>query len=438
MNKLAEKVCFSERYNTITHKDKTVLLDTITNRSCCITNDQYDLWSKMYALKDNRESLIKLLENNKEGNDLLLYLLRRGLATLKPIEVEKNFTGNPASAYWGLTDSCNFRCRYCYASCEGIRKDIKIDEMLTLDQCYEIVDKVKDYGFNELVLTGGEPLLEPKVFKIAEYAREKGMYCGLMTNGSLVTQFDVEKFRIFSYIKISLDSVVDKINDAVRGEGTCRRIIEGIKVLRENDINVDIGTVITQYNKGQLREFIEVLYKEYGITNHTLATHIPLGRGSDSGLGCSFEEIKESDDIIMATKCKIQENNLCSVIQDVFYPEGRKNCCGMGVSEIFINEKADVYPCRMTYTEEYLLGNLLEENLKDILSRVEKINEKLNVDCIESCKDCEVKYLCGGGCRMFHMSYSGSMYVNHSDVCDLYKRQIRNLLLAKNGINPLE
>ena len=436
MNALVNKVCFSDKYYVVEHNERYVLLDTITNKTCRLDPDQYELWNKIYQLRSDRVGLEQLIDT--VGQDLLLYLLRRGLITLKPIEIKADFTGKPVAAYWSITDSCNFRCRYCYANCEGIRNDIKINEILSLEQCYGIVDSVKEYGFRELVLTGGEPLLEPKVFEIAKYAKEKGLYCGLLTNGSLISKFDIEEFRVFHYIKISLDGHEDEINDAVRGEGTCQRILEGIKLLRDHDMKVDISTVITKLNRDHIKELMEIMYRDFGITTHTLTNHIPLGRGAKSELGCSFDEIKQCDDIIMHTKFKMQEENFFSVIQDVFYPEGRKNCCGMGVSEILINEKADVYPCRMTYTDEFYLGNLLKDNLKDILSRMVDISKKLTVDCIESCKDCEVKYLCGGGCRMYHQCYTDSIYESYPEVCDIYKRQLHNLLLVKNGINPME
>jgi len=116
----------------------------------------------------------------------------------------------------------------------------------------------------------------------------------------------------------------------------------------------------------------------------------------------------------------------------------KKTCCGMGNSEIFINENADVYPCRMTYSEEYKLGNVLNEDLETVLGRAHKITDDLHVDKLEDCKDCDYKYLCGGGCRMYHAGYSGSIYKNSPDVCEVIKRQCNDLIFLKHGIDIMK
>ena len=273
---------------------------------------------------------------------------------------------------------------------------------------------------------------------MANYAKEKGLSCGLLTNGSLVKNYNVEQFKIFDYVKISLDSTEKEVNDQLRGRGSYNKIIDAIRMLRNNDINVDIGTVITKYNKDNLEALITYLHSEFDIKVHTIANHIPLGRGSNSELSCSFEEVKKCDEVILKTKWKLSQNGLYSIIQDFFFPNGRKVSCGMGMSEIYVNEKGDVYPCRMTYDAQYYLGNLLRENLETILSRVKKITNDLHVDKLEGCKECDFRYLCGGGCRMYHKSYSGSIYKNYLPICEAYKRQLISLLYVKNKLISID
>nr|WP_277601305.1 SPASM domain-containing protein [Marinitoga sp. 38H-ov] len=73
--------------------------------------------------------------------------------------------------------------------------------------------------------------------------------------------------------------------------------------------------------------------------------------------------------------------------------------CGAGKTIFSLNEYGDLFPCHMLHFEEFKLGNVLYENLKDIFNKksIQKFL-KLNVDDIE-CKNCEYKYFCGGGYR---------------------------------------
>jgi len=53
-----------------------------------------------------------------------------------------------------FTDYCNFTCNHCFVNLE--------DQNLTLDQCKNIIDKVKTKNeFNRINLAGGEPMVIP-------------------------------------------------------------------------------------------------------------------------------------------------------------------------------------------------------------------------------------------------------------------------------------
>ena len=57
-----------------------------------------------------------------------------------------------------------------------------------------------------------------------------------------------------------------------------------------------------------------------------------------------------------------------------------------------------VYPCHMLHYVPFLLGNAFEDStdtLRDSLARF----ALPAVDELDGCKDCNKRYLCGGGCR---------------------------------------
>ena len=334
MMALSEKIYFPSKYIKIKHDDNYLIMNFDNNKSRRFRQNEYEVFKKIQSLKDDikKNEIMNLIDNNLEYNKFSLQLIMAGLISLRPFEksTPEFIESHPLSVYWGVSNDCNFRCKYCYANCGSII-DSKTKSHLSVIEYQTIIDKVKEFGFKELVFTGGEPLLNKDVFNMASYAREKELYCGLLTNGSLIKGYNIDSFKIFNYIKISLDSNKKQINDNLRGNGSYDRIIESIKALKEKEINVDIGTVITKYNKGNLEELITFLHEEFGVKTHTLANHIPIGRGSINDLSCTFDELKECDEIILKTKCKLAQNGLYSIIQDHFFPNGRKVSCGMGM-----------------------------------------------------------------------------------------------------------
>jgi radical SAM protein with 4Fe4S-binding SPASM domain len=61
----------------------------------------------------------------------------------------------------------------------------------------------------------------------------------------------------------------------------------------------------------------------------------------------------------------------------------------------------DVYPCDSFFgIEEFKAGNIRENSILDIWreSPVIKSFHDISIEKIEGCRDCELKYICGGGC----------------------------------------
>jgi len=97
-----------------------------------------------------------------------------------------------------------------------------------------------------------------------------------------------------------------------------------------------------------------------------------------------------------------------------------------GRSSVSLSSNGDVYPHHMFFgNEEFLLGNILENDIDSILKSEKNIFASMTVDDIEECKDCEVKYLCGGGCRFRAYAATGSAK-GHDDACPALLAGIKN------------
>ena len=81
-----------------------------------------------------------------------------------------------------VTDKCNFRCTYCMPE-EGLDW-LPADELLTFDEITRIATLcARRFGFEAFRLTGGEPLLRPRLADLVRSLSGLGVDVALTTNG---------------------------------------------------------------------------------------------------------------------------------------------------------------------------------------------------------------------------------------------------------------
>ena len=145
----------------------------------------------------------------------------------------------PLIAILCVTNRCNLKCWYCYGE-HPYRYDCR---EFTTEELLEIVRNLHQLGTQILQLQGGEPLLRNDLPVIISEAKQLGMVCDMVTNGTLILR-KPEVIRLLDKICISLDGPLDT-NDRNRGEGTHVKIIEGIKFACACGLPVRISAVLT-------------------------------------------------------------------------------------------------------------------------------------------------------------------------------------------------
>jgi len=75
--------------------------------------------------------------------------------------------------------------------------------------------------------------------------------------------------------------------------------------------------------------------------------------------------------------------------------------CAIGDGEISISETGDVYPCQLLHFPQFCAGNIREQSLKSIYETSDKLQacRELTVLKVAGCKKCDIRFICGGGCR---------------------------------------
>ena len=67
---------------------------------------------------------------------------------------------------WNLIRRCNLTCKHCYA----LSADHDYAGELSTQEVFGVMDDLKAYRVPVLILSGGEPLMRPDIFEIAERA----------------------------------------------------------------------------------------------------------------------------------------------------------------------------------------------------------------------------------------------------------------------------
>ncbi|MGD2172920.1 MAG: heme d1 biosynthesis radical SAM protein NirJ [Gammaproteobacteria bacterium] len=161
---------------------------------------------------------------------------------------------------WNLIRRCNLACKHCYAT----SADIDFPGELGTEEVYRVMDDLKSCGVSVLILSGGEPLLHPDIFAISRRAKSMGFYVGLSSNGTLITERNIDSIREvgYDYVGVSLDGMRATHDLFRRRQGAFDESIAGIRLCRETGIKVGLRFTLTRDNAAELPDLLQLMRDE--------------------------------------------------------------------------------------------------------------------------------------------------------------------------------
>lgn len=296
-----------------------------------------------------------------------------------------------------ITNNCNLSCPYCY---KAIHKDKKLNE-IPLNTILKFVDKLLLVNINgnkmeTLQLIGGEPTLHSNFLDICNYLLEKGIGVRISTNGSTPILHSQEMLSFSKNknieFRISLDSSEIYKNIKTRGN-SYNKVIENIKYLVANNINVSVKSVITKENIFDIKKMLEFL-KELKVADFSYSPLYKLGNIEN---GDYYNKFYVSDNTIYKALIKINEqdqdlismlkaNIISHTLEKIFLRNPRYL---FSKFYIYIDYNGNIYPQDQLTFPEFLIGNIYDKNL-DIdkickkmlfLKNKHEINKKSCINC---------------------------------------------------------
>ena len=332
--------------------------------------------------------------------------------------------GSLGSVHIKLTNECNLRCKYCYAS-SG-----KSSGIMSLDVLRRISKEVAEISEPvEYLLSGGEPLLHPDALTFAEVASNAGNAVHLLTNGMLIDNNDTAR-RISAttkIVKISVDGSTEAVHALSRGKGNLDAINKAIDLLDHHGANVMVSMTVSKKNAHDIAN----MSAKYG-ARLTLQPLFKAGRGKGkTNQALTGEEYYRAMDEVDG----IAPMGRVAQVVEGLRGRGVKKCA-LADREISISETGDVYPCQLLYAPEFLAGNIHQSALKDIYftSPVLEKMRSVNVDTLDECSKCPIRLLCAGGCRARDYYESGSVETV-GEFCEYEKLALINGILDSSAFD---
>lgn len=195
-----------------------------------------------------------------------------------------------------ITDSCNFRCRYCRPA-QGSER-IPNKERLSMEEILRLTRLFVELGVKRVRLTGGEPLVFPKIIElIHRLAAIPGLdELTLSTNAFLLGPLAQSLHEAgLSRVNISLDSLEEKTFAWITRSGKLAQVIAGIDAalaakLRPVKLNM---VVIGGINDHEIPAMV-IFARERGVVLRFIEA-MPVGKdgGAIMGRFVSAESIME-------------------------------------------------------------------------------------------------------------------------------------------------
>jgi MoaA/NifB/PqqE/SkfB family radical SAM enzyme len=167
--------------------------------------------------------------------------------------------GAPLYVAWQITNECNLACLHCIEE-SGPGKAFKdeLDETMVFD----VMKQLMDGGVPYLSFSGGEPMVHPLFFEMVEYVCDRGAQLKVETNGHFLSEANCQRMKDLGVkaVQVSLDGATRDSFNKMRVRGEFNTVIEGMKQLRDADLDIEINYSPTRFNVDEIGRAVDLAH----------------------------------------------------------------------------------------------------------------------------------------------------------------------------------
>lgn len=355
---------------------------------------QNELQLEIFKRLSAGESVLDVIRSLPESAQADIYNV---LVELEAKQFEDTTVQHPQEhgMYIYLTNRCNQRCKHCYMFA-GEENGTE----LSLREITSVLKAFAQHGGNVVTFTGGEATLRPDFCQIADAAKAVGLTVGVLSNGLLWTQNLIDRIKgSVDEVQISIDGFDSDSYQSVRGSDSFDTALEAVDRLINAEIRVTVAiTPLLETLLGNENKYIAfscMLTEKYKGKELFIKFSKELLEGRS--ISPSDEDNKAYREAIWHIK-----SATATISEDEEFTQEHinntiLNNCGYGGLSIASN--GDVYFCNLV-SQCAKQASIRENSFDEIWALSEKARALSDINNLAPCKDCALKYLCGGGCRI--------------------------------------
>lgn len=314
-----------------------------------------------------------------------------------------------------ITSTCNLCCSYCF---EKEQINNKLTYKLSEEMLDNIFEYIRNYHYNNkiiLELYGGEPLMEENrnlIIKILEYCNKENISkIVIISNGTYLDKYAsiLSNYKNINFvIQVTIDGSREIHNSRrcnILGKGYYDRIISNIKMLLNyKNIKFQIRTNVDKNNLFDIEKLYNDLEKNLYEFDNWMCYATPVSGIEKENSVDEYELITHIENIgefpwLNKTAGLHLLDYLYASINGLEYDILPKLTFCESCREKYINFGYDgnLYACsELVGIEKYKVGTYYPKF--EIYEHEYNKWKKNNVLSNENCKNCVIRFLCGGGC----------------------------------------
>ena len=294
-----------------------------------------------------------------------------------------------------LTNKCARNCKHCSSNATNNIDNLK---ELDFDSVYKIITEAKVMGVEDIVFTGGEPLMYDSLSELVELTSKLGMKSTIYTF-AYRTDETLNKYK--HLINLGLNKIVYSLADSLSDEKDIsiynnEEFFD--KVFEENDAKLGFHYTVSKDSYSKFKDVIISAINTFKSRKYfdkvSLLRFVPHGKGT-TYMDLSKEQLLDIKNFYLnfADKNRIRlgspwnilgiENNPCIIADEI----------------MIIGFDGIAYPCDSIkyFTELGISGNISENSLMDMYTS-EYFSNIRNFNTDNSCSSCEQYSICKSGC----------------------------------------
>lgn len=299
-----------------------------------------------------------------------------------------------------ITNACNLECVHCFNSFDRHTKEKPI--FMSIENVETVVKKCFEYGLLKLYISGGEPLLHPKISDIiAICGKYPNVLFTITTNGLLINKALIDEMEKYSNIclQLSIDGATESVYEKQRGAGTYHRFRDALELIIKSKIRYKTArTCVTAINIDEVAEIFRFCASNDIIPSFLFADRLGNAAKNWSCLSLNLsQKLRVLNTIIELNK---------EFAADVSTPDPVSSCNYTDKFEVkafLVKYTGDVAPCQYYYCDS--IGNVFRDSIEEILNydnlkRYYEVAEKRkqNLSLSPKCQKCEIHGICSYGC----------------------------------------